>query len=229
MKWLILTLLAIVLIPIVMGVCCERNRDCIISETCQDAACGNCSITIYNRTGIVEIPLSNMELVTYYTYIFNISKNLTKFGIYPYTINCSNNKVCKGECRVEIKQECGEEGKDNMILGISLFLLLFNIGLFVTPVIVKQFTKNPVSNYVIRRLMVMAGILVLWFNSLIFRQMASDYGLGIDNYLIAYWWFFTLGVFIIIFVMCYVMVLGALDLAKQAQLRRRMGYDEKEY
>ena len=164
-KWIMLILLTIITVPIGYGICCEKTKDCIIAETCQDAACGNCSIIVYNRTGAVKIAQSNMKIENSYLYTYNASKTLPKYEIYPYAINCTNNKICKGDCQVEIKQECEEQ--EGMTTGIILFLLVFNIGLFITPVFVKHFTKNPVSNYVVRKMIIMAGILVLWFNSLI--------------------------------------------------------------
>lgn len=147
---------------------------------------------------------------------------------YLITINATDLSDNVGTDEVSFRTNYAGEIRD-MTLGISLFLLLFNIGLFITPVFVKQFTKNPASNYVVRKIIIMMGILVLWFNSLIFRQLATNFGLDIDNYLIAYWWFFTLAVFIVIFTMCYVMVIGALQLAKQTRIARRMGDGEAKY
>lgn len=121
-KWIIL-LMMILIIPLVTAICCEKNKECIISETCQDAACGNCSITVYNRTGTVMIPQDTMTMENFYLYTYNASSSLDKYEIYPYAINCTNNKICQGDCQVEIKSECGEEGKGNMFAGIGILLL----------------------------------------------------------------------------------------------------------
>lgn len=226
MKWYLILLIILVTIPTTLSICCEKRKECIISETCQEANCGECLLNIYNRDGTINVSGSNMTSVTLSTYIYNISTNLSVYGIYPYTINCTSGGYCRGDCQVEVKQECEEQ--EGMTTGIVLFLLLFNIGLFITPVLVKQFTKNPASNYVVRKIIIMIGILVLWFNSLIFRQLAINFGLGIDNYLIAYWWFFTLAVFIVIFVMCYVVVIGGIQLARQTRIEKRMGEKDGE-
>ncbi len=114
----------IVTIQIVYGSCCEKNKECIIAETCQDAACGNCSITVYNNSGALKIPQSNMNIQTPYIYTYNASSSLWNMGVYPYTINCTNNKVCQGDCQVEVKRDC-EGGNDAYYLYIVVYVIFF--------------------------------------------------------------------------------------------------------
>jgi len=106
MKKIILILAMIALLPTALAICCEKGEDCLITETCQDADCGNCTIQIYNRDGTINMSQSNMTLVTPTTYIFNATTNLSAYGTYPYAINCSTNEVCQGDCQVEVKREC---------------------------------------------------------------------------------------------------------------------------
>jgi len=72
-------------------------------------------------------------------------------------------------------------------------------------------------------MIIIAGIMFLWFNSLIFRELALQFNLGIDNYLHLYWWIFTIAMFMIIFILVYVMVVGSIKLAQETKLKRRMG------
>lgn len=211
------------MIPTALAICCEKNKDCIISETCQDANCGNCTATIYNRDGSERIPQENMTRITPLTYIYNISRNLSAYGTYPYTINCTTGEVCQGDCQVELKADCGEKGK--METAIIWVLISINLFVFVLPFLVS-FSSNQVANLVVRRLFWIAGIFILWFNMTIFRTMAVNYGLGIDNFLLAYWWIFTLGAFAGIFLMIYVTAIGAIKLMKQINLKRRLGDEE---
>ncbi|KKL08290.1 hypothetical protein LCGC14_2577330 [marine sediment metagenome] len=129
-KWIIHILILLIAVPLVTAICCERNQDCIIVETCQDAACGNCSITVYNKTGAVKIPQSVMNIENIYLYTYNASTSLDNYGTYPYAINCTNNKVCRGDCRVEIKTGC--EGNFNIfylyIVGAIIFFVLLGLG-----------------------------------------------------------------------------------------------------
>lgn len=213
----------ILIVPMVSAICCEKNKDCIISETCQDGNCGNCSLAAYERDGIERIPHTSMERITSYTYIYNATRNFTTFGIYPYSINCTTGEVCQGDCYVEVKADCEEKGK--METAIIWVLVAINLFVFILPFLVS-FSNNQVTNYVVRRLLWIASIFILWFNMTIFRTMAVNYGLGIDNFLVAYWWMFTLGAFAGIFLMVYVTAIGAIKLMKQINLKRRMGNEE---
>lgn len=222
-KWLITLILIVVMVQIVQSsICCEINQDCLIVEHCPDKACGNCSITIYNRTGSILMEDNQMGGAGTFVYTYNASKNLTQYDYYPYTVNCTNNRICKGDCSVEIKSDCGKDNK--MIISITAFLILINIGLFILPFKWK-FSKNVVTDFVMKRLTWIAALMLLWFNTTIFRQMSSNFGLNIDNFLIVYWWIFTIGVFFGIFVMCYLMVVGVMGLMKQIKMRKRMGDD----
>lgn len=221
-KWIIQIILCFVLVPVaVASVCCEIGQECIIAETCQDGSCGTCTITIYKSGGGVNVSETPMIQNSSYLYLYNATGNLTDLGAYPYVISCDTGYSCQGDCQAEVKQDCSE-GFD-VITGISIFLILINFGLFYLPFKVKKFTENIAGDYVVKRMIWMAGIVVLWFNMLIFRMLAVKYNLGIDAQLKAYWWFLTLGVFSVVLIMCYVMVIGALKLTKEVKLKQRMG------
>ncbi len=216
--------MVMMMLPLVQSICCEKGKNCIISETCQDANCGDCTSIVYNIDGTERIPQGNMTEVTSQTYIYNISKNLTDYGSYPYTINCTSEKICQGDCQVEIKADCGEKGK--METAIILVLIVINLFVFFLSLLVS-FSKNKAADYVVRRLLWTSGIFFLWFNMTIFRTMAINYGLGIDNFLEAYWWMFTLGAFAGVFIMVYVSTIGVIKLMKQINFDKRMGNDEE--
>ena len=224
MKWIITILIMICMLSTAQAICCEKGEDCIISETCQDTDCGDCSIQVYNRDGTVNISYQTMTAVSTIMYIYNASDGLNQYTIYPYAINCTAPKICSGDCYIEIKDYCGRV--DEMTIAIALFLLVFNIGIFLMPMFTKKFSNSKAGDYVIRKLIIIAGILFLWFNANIFRQLARDFNLNIDNYLNVYWWFFTIIAFMSIFIIVYVMTVGAIKLAKEVKLRRRMGDDQ---
>lgn len=133
-KNLIPLIIFLTLIPIVSSICCEKNKECQVSETCQDAACGACRITVYNRSGTVKIPQDDMERVSIYLYTFNISETALDYGTYPYAINCTNNKMCQGPCQIEVMQEC--EGENEAfylyIVAIIIFFILVALGYYYT-------------------------------------------------------------------------------------------------
>ena len=123
-KLILLTLIMILIVPIVSAICCEKNKDCTILETCQEGDCGICGITIYNKDGTVRIPFQNMTNITALTYSCNLSTNLSDYGNYPYSINCSSLDVCQGDCYVEIKADCGEKGKMEIAIMLGMLVLL---------------------------------------------------------------------------------------------------------
>ena len=131
-KLLIYSLMIIILIPLINAICCERNKNCVIAETCQDAACGNCSIIVYNRSGSTKIARTDMNIVNAYLYTFNASTSLSDYGTYPYAINCSNNKICQGVCQVEVMQECEGENEEYLlyIVAFVVFVVLVGIGYY---------------------------------------------------------------------------------------------------
>ena len=131
-KLVLYSLILLLLIPIINAICCEKNKDCIISETCQDAACGNCSIIVFNRSGTVMIERTNMPDVDPYLYTFNASTNLENYGTYPYAINCTNDKICQGVCQVEVVQECEGENEEFLLYIISfvVFAILVFLGYY---------------------------------------------------------------------------------------------------
>ncbi len=223
-KVFISLIIFLIMVQLVQGICCGIRKDCVIVETCQDAACGNCTITIYNGSGTLQIPQSNMQLVTFYTYTYNASTSLNKYGVYPYAINCTNDKICQGVCQVDVKQECEE--KEGMTTGIIIFLLTLNVGIFLAPVFLKHFSKNPVTDYIVKRMLFLAGMVFLWFNILILRVLAESFALGIDKLLEGIWIFFSLMMYIVIFASIYFMVIGAIQLSKQAVIKKRMGHED---
>jgi hypothetical protein len=220
-KWIILFMAMLVLAQLATAICCEKGKDCIISESCQDIACGICSIRIMNRDGSMNITTKTMTNIDNLVYTYNASKILNKYDTFPYIINCTNNRSCYGDCQLEVKDYCGRT--DDMATGIALFLLVFNVGVFLLPIFIKKFSDSKAGDYMIRKMVIIAGIIFLWFNSLIFRELALQFSLGIDSYLKLYWWIFTIAMFLIIFIMVYVMVVGSIKLAQETKLKRRMG------
>lgn len=114
----------------------------------------------------------------------------------------------------------GEE--DEMILVTFGILIIFNLVLVYLPFKVR-FSQHESGNYIVGRLIWISSVLFFWFNITMMRQVAVDWGLGIDNFLEVYWWIFTLLTFMCVFIMIYVMLIGTMKLIKEAKLKVRMG------
>lgn len=185
-----------------------KDIPCVIYSTWKpDDACTG-GLDFYNQSGELVNSTLWLNSTPYCLAYFNISSIGTYIG------NSSIENV--------VITIMGDD--EQMIMTIGLFLIGINLIVFALPFWVR-FSKSEAGNYVVRRMFWIAALLLLWFNTTLFRQLASDWGLGIDNFLIAYWWIFTMGVFSSILIMTYVMVVGAMKLMKEAKMRERLGED----
>ena len=208
-------LVVLILIPIAYAIPeCQRvttvsDIPCnIISSWTPSGNCGDYNLSIYNSSGVILQNKTWGDYIPFCNVTFNISSPL---GTYHYNSTLEDGII----------ELVGDEA---MILSITIFLLAINALVFALPFWVK-FSKSEAGNYIVRRLMWIASILLLWFNTTIFRTMAQDNGMNIDNFLLAYWWMFTLGAFASVFIMTYVMVVGATKLMKESKMKIRMGGD----
>jgi len=95
--------LALLLIAMpALAIECEVHSPCTILETCQDGDCGDCSIKIYSPEGNLSL-FVNMSKESEFIYSANYTgTNIT--GFYPYTVSCTTNQTCVGECFVEVRE-----------------------------------------------------------------------------------------------------------------------------
>lgn len=218
MKKITLAILILVLIQIAAALPLKecgrfmqpKDIPCNIITSWKPSTGCNTKITIFNSSGDI-IQVGNFSL---FTPKCNYTMNISTLGTFNY-----NSTIQDGVWTTR-----GDDA--TMIFSITIFLLLINGVLFILPFKTK-FTASEAGNYMVSRLMWMAALLVLWFNTTLFRQLALDWGLGIDNFLWVYWWVFTITVWIVIFSMCYIMVVGTRKLVAEAQMRKRMGQDEQ--
>lgn len=178
----------------------------IISSYHPSSGCNSHNMTVYNSSNQL---IQNITWGDYQPFC-NVTFTHTNPQTYIW-----NSTLDSGVIVVE-----GDESQMILILGI--FILLINITVAWLPFKVK-FSKSEAGNYVVKRMVWIAAVLLLWFNMTMFRQLASDWGIGIDNFLEVYWWGFTIATFICIFLMVYYATVGGLKIMKEAQMRRRMG------
>lgn len=184
----------------------------IISTWKPSGACEDHNLSIYNQTGL---NILNLSWGTYFP-VCNATFNISEIGTYYYNSSIENGVITVN----------GED--ESMILSITIFLLLINLVLFYLPFKVR-FSSSEAGDYIVKRMVWIGAFLLLWFNSTLFRQLSVTWGLGIDSFMEVYWWLFTLGTFICVFLMCYYALVGGTKLMKEAQMRKRMGDDERPY
>jgi len=224
-KWILLVLATIILVPtLATAICCEKNKDCIISETCQDGSCGDCSIAVYEREGILRIPHTDMRNITLYTYIYNATTNLTDYGTYPYSINCTTAEVCQGDCFVELKQECEVQEME----GLTVMLFVMTItALFLVMPFILNFSKNEFANFVLKRCSLLLGMFLLSLNTGIVATIADNAGLNVLNELFRYLWLVNWSIYIFMMIFFWTTLQSALKLWRDIAMRKRMGEEEE--
>jgi len=212
----ILLLIMILLIPIVTALGqelpeCQRKMqpkdipcNIITSYTPSDGC--NKNITIFNSSGDI-IQVGNYGV---YTPTCNYTMNISDVGTYQY-----NSSIEDGVFTIE-----GDN--DIMILVVFGILILFNLLLVYLPFKIT-FSKHKAANFVIRHFVWISAILFFWFNITMLRQVAQTWGLGIDSFLLTYWWIFTLLTFASVFIIVYVSFIGAMKIMKDVKLQQRFG------
>ena len=219
-KYLIIMLAILLTAQVVQGICCEIGKDCIIVETCQDAACGNCTINVYNGSGIIEIPDGNMQLITPFTYIYNASTSLSKYGIHPYAINCTNDKICQGLCQVEIKQDCEEREMNGLAIG--LFVMAINAILFILPFKIR-FSKSIFLDHILKRCSILLGLFLLSLNTGIMAIIADTSGIPVLQELFRYLWLINWAAYIAMVLLVLTTLWSTLKLWQEIAKNKRSG------
>lgn len=123
-----------------------------------------------------------------------------------------------------ISRRTKTDGETTMAtLSVAIFLIGINLVVFLLPLIIKKFHHVESTDYVIKRLLWILSIMLLWFNTTIFRTIAENNSMGIDDMLAFYWWMFTMGAFISVFLICYTGLVGIAKMAKEVQMKKRLG------
>jgi len=178
------------------SICCDQLNGCLIIETCQDAACGVCDLSLYNETGMEVIHQEGMTQETLYTYSYNATYNLSNYGLYSYTINCSTNKTCMGDCAVEYKYDCEGINMGIIAMIIAIPLIIAGICLYLG----KNLPGNHWPMRIFLNLFAFISLFVGYFYASVslekfydFPELSAAMGTGLFSYgmifyvIIAYW------------------------------------------
>lgn len=189
-----------------------------------------CYFHLYNTSGKHVYEAEDSTVSHMFDYSFDVmGTNFSRIGEYAYVVQCNNSGLGGF---VETNFFVTESGTNGEIhdpqagLSVILFLLAINIFAFILPFLVK-FSENEPGNFMVRHLIWIGGFLLLWFNVTLIRTIAQKNNLGIDNFLAGYWWFFTLGTFVCVFAMCFVMVKGTVDLIRKIEMQKRTGDNDQ--
>lgn len=110
-------------------------------------------------------------------------------------------------------------------LGVILFLVVLNIGLFIIPFKVK-FTDEEFTNNLISKMVWIFAFGILAFNTTILIDLADTAGLGITQELFFFHWLFVRGLYIAMLLLFVNIFLSSRKILSSEKQRRRMGdYD----
>jgi len=209
-----LILIALVLIPIVMSIECQRVMEpkdipCTIISTWKPSDGCIKGLSIYSDSGESLHNTTWKTSTPYCNFTFNISDQ----GTYIY-----NSSIDDGVVVVQ--------SEDNMTsLGVIIFLLALNSVLFGLPFFVK-FSKSKPTDFVLKNFMWVLAWVILTFNTTILATLADNAGLGITRELFVFQWFFLKGIYILCIVIFLRTMLLVPKLLKEKRDARRMGQDE---
>lgn len=190
---------------------CQRVQSpgdisCVIISTWQPTTGCSAPMYIFDESG-TNIQTENWTDGTPYC---NATWNITTLGTYTY-----NSTIEDGVLVVK--------GEDNMTsLGVIIFFILINLAIFILPLFV-QFTKSIATNTIVKRGMWMLGLAVLAFNTTILASLADNAGLGITHEIFVFQWFFIKGLYVVMILLLFSLIISIPKLWAQEKIRKRMG------
>lgn len=187
-----------------------------------------CNFHIYNHSGVYQYELNDYKgnLGESEWYIFIDGNNFSEQGIYSYVFYCNSSSYRGGY--IKINYEVTPDGTEidyndsTTSLGIVLFLILINLGIFMLS-FKEKYHKDLIANLIIKRSLVALGIYFLMFNFQILITLAEGANLGIYEDLFRYVWFFGWTGYVFLFILVIGTFFQALKMWKTKADEARMG------
>lgn len=187
----------------------QKDVPCTIISSYLPANGCNSTLYIYNGTG-GEIQSKKWGALNPFC---NVTWNITEVGTYAY-----NSTIEDGAITILTEDEM-------ISLGVVIFVVLINIALFLLPLWVRFTEKDPLNN-LIKKMVWIAGLAVLAFNTTIIVSMADNAGLGINSELFLYQQIFLWSIFIAMIFLFWNMMTTTLSMYKLEKQRKMMGEND---
>lgn len=223
MKWQLLLIMAL-MFPLVYaineckGVMLPSTKDipCLVISTWEyPGACSDHAVQVY-----------------YLNSSSPVLRETTTMGAYGSTGRCNITftYLTKGSYLMNFSTgDSGKiiiEGEDNMT---SLSVTIFILGITGTLIFLgmkKDFSKNAVANLILKRCLILIGMLLMSLNTAIIVTMADVAGLGVDRELFRYLWIINWSIYLFMLFIIITTVFNVLKLWVDISQRKRMGEDE---
>ena len=177
----------------------------IISSYIPTGGC-NDTLYIYNASGGV-IDTKGWGRTTPFC---NVTWNITEEGTYVY-----NSSIENGAITIFTEDEMAS-------LGVVLFIILINLGIFLIPFFVR-FTEDEALSNLMKKMMWIAALGFLAFNTTIVVSLADNAGLGINSELFLYQKIFLWAIYISMIFLFWNMVITTMNMWKMKKQRKAMG------
>ena len=193
----------------------------------------NDSVSCYAAVMDVDGSILSVRTSTFVNdyFLFNLSNTtINKTGFYGFTMHCNTSSLGG---YLTSYFEATSDGLDpergwneSTALAVILFVLLINIGVFLLGFRV-DFIKASVGNLIIKRCFILLGVYLMMMNSAIMFNLANLAGLGINDFMIRYIWFFGWGGYLMMAYVALKTLVDALNMAKDVSTQQRMGDDDE--
>jgi len=224
MKWQVILIMMLLMIGVVNALkdCTgimlpSKDLPCIIFGTWTPPnPCNTYEAKIFN-----EVPtlLGTRTLGDY----GNINRCNTTFGIYPNETKMGSyfiNFTYGDSMRVVL------QGEDKMAsLSVMLFVCSITFALFFIG-IKFNFSKNPVANFIFKRVIILLGLFLLSLDTAIIVTMADNAGLGVNRELFRYLWMINWTIYLFMIWLMWNTIVNVLKLWERLSKEKRMGTNE---
>lgn len=197
-----------------------------IRETHEYCVAGTvCNITVISPSGREIAGGENMTWhPSYYQYTFPAG-TLNEKGTYKATMFCQEGSPAKRGMAIfcfdvtSSGKGAGDDGSPSV--GILIFLILINIGLFIISR--ADLSMNELLNHVLKGASLILGLGMLSLNMTVAVTLADVFGLGITEILFRYLWLFNWAIFLAMFILLFKYLIGGLKMWHTKKRNRRMG------
>lgn len=154
--------------------------------------------------------------------------NFTDLGLYAYIIQCNGTE---GGGFNAGNFEVTDTGKSKVNSGDSnstviLFMVFLIIGLFLLPLKIGNFTKNIVTDFIIKRMFWIIGTAMLLMTSGMVSTVSNSAGLGFESEVFTTMWIIGISLWLLLIWLVFGTLIQTMRLMQKQAKDLRMGENE---
>lgn len=114
-------------------------------------------------------------------------------------------------------------------LAVTSFVLISAAAMFALPFLLKNFSKNPFLNILLKRLCFVIGLFLMVMNSALVAEIANTISADMRELIYRYMWFYGWAGYIAIVFTIIKTIFDIVEMYKKIWNKKRMGEEEIEY